>query len=415
MTPLGLAWCNLTHKRTRTAIAGAGVAFAVALIFMELGMFGGVARTATMLFDGLRFDLILTSPEYNDAGKAGDFPRLRLAQARAADGIDTVMPLSVGTGTWQKPAHHGWFGITPPGGVGSIGILGVPPDHITDVFAVDRGRVFPSAASARHAGELLARRGTFLYDKRSKPDFGTLEDVLGLPPSGTPGLDPAHPDVRNAVRINQKQAEVVGGFELGSGFSWNGMLMTSEETFADFTGRPTDRVTFGLVALKPGTDRAAVQRQLRQILPGDVRVLTRAEIQDHESRYWMQLTSVGQFLGVAVALAIVVGAIFVYQMMAADIRGMMPEYATVKALGYRPFYLTAIVMWQALLLAIIGYVPGLIASFGMYYITRNVGGIPTQMTGERIILVLLMTCGMCLASGTLAVRKVHAAEPADLF
>jgi putative ABC transport system permease protein len=116
-----------------------------------------------------------------------------------------------------------------------------------------------------------------------------------------------------------------------------------------------------------------------------------------------------------VALAIVVGAIFVYQMMAADIRGMLPEYATVKALGYRPFYLTSIVMWQALLLAVIGYIPGLIASFGLYYITRTVGGIPTEMTGERTVLVLVMTCGMCLASGALAVRKVHAAQPADLF
>ncbi|HXD86634.1 MAG TPA: FtsX-like permease family protein [Urbifossiella sp.] len=415
MTPFGLAWSNLVHKRTRTAVASAGVAFAVALIFMELGMFGGVARTATMLIDGLQFDLILTSSEFNDVGRAADFPRLRLAQARAADGVASVLPLSVGTGTWQKPAIHGWFGVAPPGGVGSIGILGVPPDRIADVFAVDRGRVFPNAATARRAGELLTRRGTLLYDERSKPEFGSLEDVLGLPASGTPGIDPEHPEVRNAVRVNEKRVEVVGGFELGAGFSWNGMLMCSEGTFTFITSRSNDRVTFGLVKLAPGTDTAAAQRQLTALLPSDVRVLTRQQIQDYESRYWMQLTSVGQFLGVAVALAIVVGAIFVYQMMAADIRGMLPEYTTVKALGYRPFYLTSIVMWQALLLAVIGYIPGLIASFGLYYITRTVGGIPTEMTVERTVLVLVMTCGMCLASGALAVRKVHAAQPADLF
>src|SRR5262245_48878534 len=117
MTPLGLAWSNLVHKRTRTAIAAAGVAFAVALIFMELGMYGGVERTATMLFDGVRFDLILASSEYGDVGRPGEVPRGRLAQARAADGVSDVLPLTIGTGTWQKPARSGWFGVSPPSGV----------------------------------------------------------------------------------------------------------------------------------------------------------------------------------------------------------------------------------------------------------------------------------------------------------
>jgi putative ABC transport system permease protein len=415
MTPLGLAWNNLIHKRTRTAIASAGVAFAVALIFMELGMYGGVERTATMLFDGLRFDLVIASSEYGDVGRPGDVPRGRLAQARAADGVKDVLPVTIGTGTWQKPGSAGLFGPTPPGNVGSIGILGVPPGRVADVFAVDRGRVFASRDEANRMGERLARRGAILYDTQSKPEFGTLNDVLALPESGIPNADPNDPNVRNAVRLNEQRVDVVGGFALGSGFSWNGMLMTSEDTFFDVTNAPRDRVTFGLVTLESGTDVNAAQRQLNSILPNDSRAYLREEIAEHERRYWMQLTSVGQFLGVAVALAVVVGAIFVYQMMAADIRGMLPEYATVKALGYRPAYLSTIVLWQAFLLAVLGYVPGLIASFGMYHITRTIGGIPTQMTAERAVLVFAMTTGMCLASGLLAVRKVHTAQPADLF
>jgi putative ABC transport system permease protein len=415
MTPLGLAWSNLVHKRTRTAIAAAGVAFAVALIFMELGMYGGVERTATMLFDGLRFDLIIASSEYGDVGRPGDLPRSRLAQARAADGVRDVLPLTIGTGLWQKPARRGLFGMTPPPGFGSIGILGVPPGRLDEVFTVGEGRVFESLDEANRLGDLLGRRGTLLFDSRSKPQFGTLDDLIDLPESGVPHADPRNPEVRNAVRLNERRADIVGGFTIGSGFSWNGLLMTSEESLVDFTGRPSDRLTFGLIALEPGTDAVATQRQLNALLPQDVHVYTRAEISEHERRYWMQLTSVGQFLGVAVALAVVVGAIFVYQMMAADIRGMMPEYATVKALGYRPFFLTAIVLWQALLLAVFGYLPGFIASYGLYYITRNFGNIPTEMTADRAIVVLLMTCGMCLASGLLAVRKVHAAQPADLF
>ncbi|HVL15661.1 MAG TPA: hypothetical protein VM529_24025, partial [Gemmata sp.] len=77
MSPLLLAWSNLAHKRGRTAIAAGGVAFAVVLIFMELGLLGGVGRTATMLFDKLNFDLLITSAEYLDLSRAGEFDRGR--------------------------------------------------------------------------------------------------------------------------------------------------------------------------------------------------------------------------------------------------------------------------------------------------------------------------------------------------
>src|SRR5204862_3795336 len=125
-----------------------------------------------------------------------------------------------------------------------------------------------------------------------------------------------------------------------------------------------DEVNYGLVKLKSGADPGAVRDRLRAALPPDVKVYTRDEINSDERNYWLRLTSVGQFLIVAVVLAVVVGVIFVYQMMAADIRNMLPEYATVKALGYKPRYLTGVVLWQAILLALFGYVPGFFAALG---------------------------------------------------
>ena len=406
MTPLGLAWSNLAHKRTRTAIAAGGVAFAVVLVFMELGLLGGVGRTATMLFDNLNFDLLITSGEYLDMSRPGDFPRPRLAQARAADGVADVLPLTVGVGGWRLPAQSGLFGDSPGGGTMIINLLGVPPGLTDRIFQVGPGGVFPTAGDARERGERLGRLDAFLLDRRSKPAFGDVDRLVAA------GADPNPAD---PVRFNGMRADVVGYFDLGTGFSWNGMLMCSEETYTRFTGRPTDRVSFGLVQLRPGADLAVAQRELRAILPADVKVYTRDEIDAQERRYWMRLTSVGQFLVVAVVLAVVVGVIFVYQMMAADIRNMLPEYATVKALGYRPPYLTGVVLWQAALLAGLGYAPGFAAALGLYALARDVGGIPTGMTAPVATGVLALTFVMCLASGLLAVRRVHTADPADLF
>lgn len=405
MTPLRLAWANLVHKRTRTLIAAAGVAFAVLLVFMELGMLGGVGRTATILYDKLQFDLLITSGEYLDLSRAPEFSRTRLAQARV-DGVADVVPVSFGVAGWRAPAQRSLFGTTEPGGALSIYVVAAPPDQLHKAFVVGEGGVFASPDEARDAGRKLSRLDTFLLDRRSKPDFGDVTHLQNLPPDGSKG---------EAVRVNGQRASVVGGFDLGTGFSWNGMLLTSEETYAQFALRPRDAVNFGLVQLELGADPVAVQKRLRAALPADVKVYTRAEINAAERNYWLRLTSIGQFLLVAVVLAIVVGVIFVYQMMAADIRNMLPEYATVKALGYRPPYLTGVVLWQAVLLALFGYVPGFVAALGLYYVARNFGGIPTAMTPETAAGVLTLTCVMCLASGLLAVRRVHTADPADLF
>jgi len=406
MTPLRLAWSNLAHKRKRTALAAGGVAFAVTLIFMELGLLGGVGRTATMLFDKLNFDLLLTSSEYMDLSRPGVFPRARLAQARAAGGIDEVIPLEMGVGNWRMPGRSGLFGATPAGGVMSINLLAVPPDRVERAFVIGPSGAFPSVEDARNGGARLARLDAFLLDRRSKPEFGDAATLEALPPDGSAG---------DAIRLNGMRAVVVGHFDLGTGFSWNGMLLSGEETYARFTQRPIDEVNFGLVQLSPGADLDAVRRVLQVILPGDVRVVTRDEINAAERRYWLRLTSVGQFLVVAVILAVVVGVIFVYQMMAADIRNMLPEYATVKALGYGPPYLSGVVLWQAVLLALLGYVPGFLVALALYAAARQWGGIPTGMTWEAAVGVLVLTLGMCLASGFLAVRKVHSADPADLF
>ncbi|HSQ57973.1 MAG TPA: FtsX-like permease family protein [Gemmata sp.] len=406
MSPFHLAWANLAHKRGRTTIAAGGVAFAVILIFMELGMLGGVRRTATMLFDKLNFDLFITSAEYLDMSRAGEFERERLAQAHAAKGVADVIPISIGAGGWRLPSHKGIFGTTPGGAIMSINTIALPPALLDRAFIIGPGGAFATVEEARAAGVAISQLDSYLFDRRSKADFGNVNQLIAAS---------RMPESADPIRLNGMRATIVGTFTLGTGFSWNGMLISSEETMYRFTGRSPRGVDFGLVQLEPGADPETVKRELQSILPRDVKVYTRDEINASESRYWLRLTSVGQFLIVAVVLAIVVGVIFVYQMMAADIRNMMPEYATVKALGYRPPYLTAVVMWQAALLAVLGYLPGFFASLGFYAIAREYGGIPAGMTLAIAAAVVVLTLGMCLASGMLAVRKVHTAEPADLF
>jgi putative ABC transport system permease protein len=394
MSPLRLAWLTLLHQRVRTAISLAGVTFAVVLICMQLGMRGAVERTATQLYDCLDFDLLLRATNYLDLGRSGSIPRERLAQARAASGVRSVLPLTVSNAEW-RPAAGPQARVRPRW---NILVLAVEPANLPEVFR-DTGAVFGSARKLSALQSALGRLDTVLLDRGSWPEYGS-------PAQRRPG---------SLAELNGRRVEIVGSCNVGTGFGYNGLLITSEATFERATSLPVDRVTFGLVRLTPGADLQKVQAALQRQLPPDVRVVSREEAEEYETNYWLTTTAVGQFVTLGVGIALVVGAVFVYQIMSGDIRNHIPEYATVKAMGYRSSFLARVVLAQALLLGLVGYVPGLLASFGLDALLRQVARIPIGMTFTRAGIVLALALGMCLGAGALAVRKVNSADPANLF
>lgn len=390
-----LALTNLLHQRGRTAVSVIGAAFAVVLVFMQLGFLGAVHNTATLLYDKLQFDLLVTSSEYIDLARPGQLDRARLAQARAATGGE-VLPLSLGTGLWRNPTADPARG----GRRWGITVLGLDPGTLDRVFQPpgDAG-IFDDAAELAEKKALLSRLDTVLLDRKSRPDFGDPGDM----PPGT------------RTELNRRGVELAGYFRAGTGFSYSGLLLASEETFGQYVPKPLSKVTFGLVQLPAGTDVDVAAAQVRQALPGDCRVFTRRQIAEYEREYWVNRTAVGQFFYFGVLLALTVGGIFIYQMMVADIKKHLPEYATLKAMGYPFGFLFAVVVSQALVLAVGGYAIGLVASFGLYEVTTAAARLPIWMTADRMATVFALTVGMCVGSGLLAVGKVRKAEPADLF
>src|SRR4029078_11475092 len=115
-----LAWQNLVYNKVRTAVALAGVGFAVILIFMQLGFLGAVRKTATQIYDPLDFDLMLRSPAYLHLTEPRSFPRDRLLQAASLPEVAKARTFYLGLSEWQAPQpddvapdqwHGDWRGI----------------------------------------------------------------------------------------------------------------------------------------------------------------------------------------------------------------------------------------------------------------------------------------------------------------
>ena len=374
-----LAWLNLLHEKMRTAVAVAGVAFAVILILMQLGFYGAVLQTATRVYDALDFDLVLISPDYVFIARSGIIPQQRLLQACSLEEVERADSMYLAFTVWLNQTNGQRRGIL---------VMGVDPD----------GHAFRLADVREQQGKLRERRHV-LMDTMSRPEFG-----------------PRPPPPNGETQVSDKTIRVVGLFTLGTGFSADGAILSSDLTFTDlFPGRTVDQVSLGLVKLKPGEDPDKVAAKLRGVLPPDTLVRTRAQIYREESHHWVVKTSVGIIFGLGVAVSLLVGIAITYQVLASDIDNRMPEYATLKAMGYSPRYLSWIVLEQAWVLAVAGFVPGLVISAVLYEVTSLKAHITMTLTPTIALSVLALAVLMCSVSGLLSLRKVHGADPADLF
>lgn len=376
-----LAFLNLLHDRTRLAVAIAGVAFAVLLIFMNLGFLGALINTTVNFYEKFNGDLFLMSPQSLEISTTEPFPRERLYQVAGIEGVDRAMPLYSDYALWKNPET----GVSR-----AMFVYGFNPSD--PVF------IMPEV-NTPEAQRALQLPNTVFIDRLSRPEFGPQ----------TVGLE---------TEADRRAVEIVGQYELGGGFAADGTLIMSDQNFRRFFDpRPLDRINLGIITLKPGADPERVKRALEAQLPADVNVFTRPEIIRNDSTYWIQTTSIGFIFGLGVLVSFIVGTVIVYQILYTDIRDHLKEYATLKAMGYGSGYLFSVVLQEAAILAIMGYVPGLIVSLGLYQLTLNAtaGALPMKMTLFRVVFVLGLALIMCGLSGLISVRKAVTADPADVF
>lgn len=383
---ISLARANLMYQKRRTVVAAAGVSFALILIFMQLGFLAATEATAVLLYQKLDFDLVLVSSEYVEINRAGTFSSRRLYQAETCPAVQTAVPLYLGHFFWRN-LEEGEDARLREWAIMVIGIR--PDDSVVKLAEVEQER------------ERLKQQDTVLIDRRSRRYFG-----LQVRPDGKPVV----------AELDGHKVSIVGQFTLGTGFGANGMLLTSERTFAGFSGMSRlDSPSLGLLKLHDGASPEVAKASLCARLPEDVSVFTRAELEARERRFWVKSTSVGTIFTFGVIVALIVGVAFVYQVISSDIANRLGEYATLKAVGYSTSYLSRVVLQQALVLALLGYIPGLLFALALYEWTASHVQIPIGMTWSRAIGVLTLAILMCASSGLLALRKVWAADPAELF
>jgi putative ABC transport system permease protein len=372
-----LSWHNTFHNWKRALAATAGIAFAVLLIFMEVGFLDAARINAAQLYEGLEFDAVIVSKGYVSAQRTLPISAYRLLQAGNVPGVDATLPLLIETARWMNVEERRSR---------SCRVLGVDPTQSP----------FRDPAIAAQL-DAIQRPNTLLVDRLSSHKYGAWE------PGGR-------------VYINDAPLTVIGEFAMGTGLISDGGVIVSRETFQEIVGRGADQgYDVGLVRIGADADAGQVVEAIRAELPDDVLVLSRREIIEREQFFWVNVKPVGIMFRVGAMVAFIIGAVILYQVLALEIGNRLNEFATLKAMGYAPQYLYRIGAEQALIYALLGYLPAFVLALGLYALVYRLSRLPLYMDAGRAGMVLLLTLTMATAAAALALRKLHQADPAELF
>ena len=377
-----LAWLQLKKEKTRLAVALAGIAFADMLMFVQLGLLDALFDSATKPHQTLQADLVLINPQFQSLFSVKTFSRERLYQALAYEGVKSVRPLYINSAEWRNPETR----INR-----AIMVWGIDP--INPPF--DYPEVNQNLNQLKQLNKVI-------FDRASRPEYGPIPDLITQ--KGTV-----------ETLLNEQTIQAIGLFQMGASFGADGNILTSSSTFLKiFPEHKVNQIAVGLIKLQPDTDVEKIQAQLKANLPKDVRVITPQQFAQTEKDYWGN-QGIGFIFGIGVVVGFIVGIVIVYQILYSDVSEHLPEYATLKAMGYSDGYLMVMLMQEALIMSILGFIPGMLLSMGLYQITFAATLLPVAMKIDRAINVLALTIIMCSFSGAVAMRKLQSADPADIF
>ncbi|MCP9780970.1 MULTISPECIES: ABC transporter permease DevC [Cyanobium] len=378
-----LAWRQTSHRPMRLLAAIAGVSFANVLVFFQLGLASGLYASQKRPLQRLNGELVMVSRRYTNLGEPLNLPRSRLMQALGVQGVEAVTPLYIGKTDWlnrdsREKKQALIFGLAPEN----------PALRIPELEA-DRGK-------------LLRPDGLF-FDTLSKEAAGPVARIVAK-------------DGYYDTELRGKRAVVNGLFTMGLTFAADINLLTSASNFKTwFPDQSSDDIQLGVIQLQPGVSREQVQATLASFLDPSVRVLTLQQLEAVEVDHWRNNTSFGLIFNLGVLVGLIVGAIIVYQILYSDVSDHLPEYATMKAMGYSDRFVVGIIVQESVLLAALAFVPSLVLAIGLYAVLANSTSLLIAMTAQRAVAVFTLTLTMAAGSGWLATGKLRRLDPADIF
>ena len=378
--PIG--WLQLTHNRTRFAAALAGVAFANVLVFVQLGIMNSMGAATLRPYDFFQADIMISASDASTLTDGGNVARQWSLQALGDPDVSGGMGLFIANVPWdrgEKDISLTTFGVDP-----------IKTEFLSKDIASDLN--------------LLQVRDAALLDRLAR----------GLAKDEAASIRPQTP---LSFETQGRTITAYATFSGGGGFGGDGYMLVSDQTFLSlFPTRSSSAPDHILLSLRPSAQTDAVIARLKTLISDpSLRIRSYQDAAQEDLRYQQTKRPTGIIFGFGVLIGVLVGIVIVYQVLSTDVADHLREDATFKAMGYGPRFFLGIVFEEALVLGIMGFIPGLVVGTTILTLMGKITTLPLGMTPSMAMTVFLGTIVFSALSGAIATRRLGAADPADLF
>jgi putative ABC transport system permease protein len=369
-----LAFRNLFHDRIRLVVTLVGILFSVVLVAVQLGLYLGARTMIISMIDQSDGDLWIMAYGTKNFEEAQPISAREKFAALSTPGVARAIPLIASFTDWRKPT----------GGSTLVVVIGAEAED---------GGLKPWNIIA---GDLsgLGARDAVIVDK-------TYLAELGLTGLG------------DTAQVGASRVRVTGLTDGIRSFTVTPYIFTTLNRARSLLDMPVDKITYVLAKLEPGADTEVVRSQIRKKVP-DSEVLTKAEFRQRSLNHWLFATGAGVALIGGAVLGLVVGTVIVAQTLYSSTKDHLNEFATLRALGSSSGYIHKVILAQAGLSAVLGYVLGMAIALTIVYLSEHTA-LPIVMTPALAALLLALTVAMCAISALSAIGKVMRIDPAMVF
>jgi putative ABC transport system permease protein len=371
---LTLASRNLFHDLLRFVATMVGIVFSVVLVMVQMGLFLGFGHMVTTMIDHATTDLWIV-PKNVKCFEDPSLLDLKLRNRVATiEGVATVAPLVIGFSDWRQDSGE-----------------------MTPVFIV----------------------GTDLRDRTLEPWAITDGDVQALSQGYSVAVDRSYFDrlgvtgIGSAAEIRGKKVKVVALTDGIRSFTTTPYVFVDSKNARALTGTPADRANDLLVRLDPNADRDKVVQAIRGQV-GDAEVLTTAEFRSRSRSFWLFGTGAGAALFAGALLGVIVGTVIVAQTLYSSTKDHINEFATLRAMGSSNRYIYNVIIYQALINAVIGF--AIAYGIGALVVEATAkSALPIVITSWLVAALAALTLVMCVTSALGAIFRVVRIDPATVF
>jgi putative ABC transport system permease protein len=369
-----LASRNLLHDPLRLVATTIGIVFSIVLVTVQMGLYLGFGRMVTTMIDHASADLWvmpLGTKCFEDPSLLDERQRFR---ALSVNGVMQATTVVIGFAEWRLPKG----GTTPVFVIGSeLRTPGLHPWNLVD-GSIDALSI-PNAVAIDRS-----------YFAR-----------LGIDGTGA------------SAEIRDQKVQVAAVTNGIRSFTTTPYVFTALDRARAYTGIASSKATYFLVRIAPGADIESVRDRLLANL-SEVEVLTSTEFRDRSRAFWLFDTGAGAALFAGALLGVIVGTVIVAQTLYSSTKDHINEFATLRAIGSSGMYIHKVIIWQALLSAVIGFCLASLIGAVIVETTADTA-LPIVMTLELIIGLFLLTVVMCIASAIAAIVQVMRIDPAVVF